>query len=107
MREAAFARAEHATWQRIVERNHGIHANGAHAGKRKVLVIEDNADAATHLRKALEHWEHAVEVACSGPEGLEKARQFDPDFVLCALSLHGMDGYDVARAFRADERLRR
>jgi CheY-like chemotaxis protein len=81
-------------------------ANGVPAGKRKVLVIEDNADAATHLREALEHWDHAVEVACSGPEGLEKARQFDPDFVLCALSLHGMDGYDVARAFRADERLK-
>lgn len=81
-------------------------ANGVHAGKRKVLVIEDNADAAIHLRKALEHWDHAVEVARSGPEGLEKARQFDPDFVLCALGLRGMDGYDVARAFRADEQLK-
>jgi PAS domain S-box-containing protein len=80
--------------------------NGVSAAKRKVLVIEDNADAATHLREALEHWDHAVEVACSGPEGLQKARQFDPDFVLCALSLNGMDGYDVARAFRADEQLK-
>jgi len=81
-------------------------AKGVSAGKRKVLVIEDNADAATHMREALEHWDHAVEVACSGPEGLEKARQFDPDFVLCALRLHGMDGYDVARAFRADAQLK-
>ena len=84
----------------------GQNANGAHSGKRKVLVIEDNADAAIHLRKALEHWDHSVEVASSGPEGLEKARQFDPDFVLCALGLPGMDGYDVARAFRADEQLK-
>jgi PAS domain S-box-containing protein len=84
----------------------GQNANGVPAGKRKVLIIEDNADAATHLRESLEHWDHAVEVACSGPEGLEKARQFDPDFVLCALGLQGMDGYDVARAFRADEQLK-
>jgi len=81
-------------------------ANGVHSGRRKVLVIEDNADAATRLREALEYRDHAVEVACSGPQGLEKARQFDPDFVLCALSLQGMDGYDVARAFRADEQLK-
>jgi CheY-like chemotaxis protein len=84
----------------------GQSANGAHAEKHKVLVIEDNVDAASHLREALEHWDHEVEVARSGPEGLDKARQFDPDFVLCALGLRGMDGYDVARAFRADEQLK-
>jgi len=84
----------------------GSNANGASAGRRKVLVIEDNVDAATNLRQALEHWDHEVEVAGSGPEGLDKARQFDPDFVLCALGLRGMDGYDVARAFRADAQLR-
>jgi signal transduction histidine kinase/ActR/RegA family two-component response regulator len=84
----------------------GSNANGASAGRRKVLVIEDNVDAATNLRQALEHWDHEVEVARSGPEGLDKARQFDPDFVLCALGLRGMDGYDVARAFRADEQLK-
>ena len=84
----------------------GQSANGAHAEKHKVLVIEDNVDAASHLREALEHWDHEVEVARSGPEGLDKARQFDPDFVLCALGLRGMDGYYVARAFRADEQLK-
>lgn len=75
-------------------------------GKRRVLVIENNVDAAASLRETLEIGDHEVEVAHSGPEGLEKARQFDPDFVICALSLPGMDGYEVARAFRSDQRLK-
>ena len=78
----------------------------ASSGKHRVLVIEDNVDAATSLREALESADHEVEVALSGPEGLEKARQFDPEFVLCALGLPGMDGYAVARAFRSDEALK-
>jgi len=73
---------------------------------RKVLVIDDNIDAAASLREALEFGDHQVEVAQSGPEGLEKALQFDPEFVLCALGLAGMDGYEVARAFRSDESLK-
>jgi len=67
---------------------------------RRVLVIEDNVDAADSLREALELGEHAVEVAYSGPEGIERARLFRPDVVLCDIGLPGMDGYDVARAFR-------
>ena len=79
---------------------------GAAAMKCRVLVIEDNVDAACSLREALELRDHEVEVAHSGPEGLEKARQFDPEFVLCALGLPGMDGFEVARAFRSDEMLK-
>lgn len=69
---------------------------------RRVLVIEDNADAADTLREILELDGHAVVVAYNGPEGLAKAREFHPDFVICDISLPGMDGYAVARAFRAD-----
>jgi two-component system CheB/CheR fusion protein len=46
-----------------------------------------------------------VEVAHSGPEGIERARSFPPDVVLCDIGLPGMDGYDVARAFRQDPEL--
>jgi PAS domain S-box-containing protein len=74
--------------------------------RRRVLVIEDNVDAAETLREALEFWQHIVEVACNGPDGLSKARAFKPDVVLCDIGLPGMDGYQVARAFRADEALR-
>ncbi|MGC9986752.1 MAG: response regulator [Polyangia bacterium] len=72
---------------------------------RRVLIIEDNVDAADSLREALELGEHMVEVAHSGPEGIERARSFPPDVVLCDIGLPGMDGYDVARAFRQDPEL--
>jgi CheY-like chemotaxis protein len=48
-----------------------------------VLVIEDNVDAAESLREVLELSDHVVEVAYSGPEGIEKARAFKPEVVLC------------------------
>jgi PAS domain S-box-containing protein len=70
--------------------------------RRRVLVIEDNIDAADTLCEALELGSHEVLVAHSGPEGLTKAREFCPDVVLCDIGLPGMDGYDVARAFRAN-----
>jgi signal transduction histidine kinase/ActR/RegA family two-component response regulator len=74
---------------------------------RRVLVIEDNVDAADMLREALELDGHRVEVANSGPEGIDKARTFGPDVVLCDVGLPEMDGYDVARTLRADPELRR
>jgi PAS domain S-box-containing protein len=72
---------------------------------RRVLVIEDNQDAADSLRDVLEFEQHRVEVAYSGRDGLEKARAFHPDVVLCDIGLPGMDGYAVARAMRADPEL--
>jgi two-component system CheB/CheR fusion protein len=82
---------------------------GSRGGKapRRVLVIEDNADSADSLREALELGGHIVEVAYNGPEGLERARAFRPDVVLCDIGLPGMDGYDVARTMRADPELAR
>jgi PAS domain S-box-containing protein len=74
---------------------------------RRVLVIEDDEDAATTLREVLELDEHVVEVAYTGREGIAKARAFHPDVVLCDISLPGMDGYEVAREMRADPELGR
>ena len=73
---------------------------------RRVLIIEDLADAAQSLREALELCGHQVEVAVNGPTGLARARGFCPEVVLCDIGLPGMDGYEVARAFRADEALK-
>ncbi len=73
---------------------------------RRVLVIEDNADAASSLREVLELGDHVVEVASDGPQGIAKARRFQPEILLCDIGLPEMDGYAVARAFRADETLR-
>jgi two-component system CheB/CheR fusion protein len=73
---------------------------------RRVLLIEDHADAAEGLRGMLELHGHTVEVADSGAAGLDKARAWRPDAVLCDIGLPGMDGYEVARALRADPALR-
>jgi PAS domain S-box-containing protein len=77
-----------------------------HPPSRRILIIEDNADAADSLREMLELGDHRVEVAYSGPEGIQKAMRFGPDVVFCDIGLPGMDGYEVARAFRSEDRLR-
>jgi len=72
-----------------------------------VLLIEDNDDGANSLREVLELSGHHVEIAFSGPEGLEKARASRPEVVICDIGLPGMDGFAVARAIRSDPDLNR
>jgi two-component system CheB/CheR fusion protein len=73
---------------------------------RRVLVIEDNVDAANTLQQALALGKDEIQVAYDGSEGLRKAREFRPEVVFCDVGLPQMDGYEVAKAFRADEALR-
>jgi len=75
-------------------------------GSRRVLIIEDNLDVAQSLQEVLQLGAHTVEVAADGPAGLACARAFHPEVVLCDLGLPGMDGFEVARALRADPELR-
>jgi PAS domain S-box-containing protein len=72
---------------------------------RRVLIIEDNRDAADSLREVLDLLNHSAMVAYSGDEGLEKIRAHRPDVILCDIGLPGMDGHEVARAIRADATL--
>jgi CheY-like chemotaxis protein len=67
-----------------------------------ILIIEDNPDAAHSLRDLLELSGRQVEVAYSGPEGVQTALRFAPAIVLCDIGLPGMDGYEVARRLRAE-----
>lgn len=66
---------------------------------RRVLIIEDNVDAADSLRMALVLEGHEVAVAYNGPDGLAMAIRFHPEILLCDVGMHGMDGYEVAGAF--------
>jgi CheY-like chemotaxis protein len=80
-----------------------VGAAAAPAARRRVLLIEDNRDAAESLRLLLSLIGHEVAVAHAGPEGVEEARRFRPDVVVCDIGLPGgLDGYGVARALRAD-----
>ena len=72
------------------------------ARTRRVLIIEDNHDAAVSLREALELDGHEVQVAHDGREGVALALAFLPEVVLCDIGLPQMDGYQVARALRAE-----
>jgi PAS domain S-box-containing protein len=89
----------------VVESPEPKASNGLHK-RRRVLIIEDNVDGAETLRDVLELCGHDVRVAFDGREGLEVARAFRPEVVLCDIGLPGMTGYEVARAIRSDERLR-
>jgi two-component system CheB/CheR fusion protein len=73
---------------------------------RRILLIEDNLDAAESLRLALELEGHEVLVAHDGPMGLARARELKPEVVLCDVGLPGMDGYLVAKAVRREPGLR-
>jgi CheY-like chemotaxis protein len=74
---------------------------------RRVLIIEDNEDAALTLRMLFEAVGHEVRTAENGCYGLETARSFRPDVIFCDIGLPGgMDGYSVARAIRSDPTLK-
>jgi PAS domain S-box-containing protein len=72
---------------------------------KRVLIIEDNADAAETMRDLLQLTGHEVEVAGSGAAGIEAAERFRPEMVLCDIGLPEMDGYEVARAIRRNPAL--
>jgi signal transduction histidine kinase/ActR/RegA family two-component response regulator len=71
----------------------------------RILIVEDNRDAAEALRVLLELSRHQVVVAHDGPGAIEAARALRPEVVLCDLGLPKMDGYAVARALRQDPAL--
>jgi signal transduction histidine kinase/ActR/RegA family two-component response regulator len=71
-----------------------------------VLIIDDNADIAEILSELLKSIGYTVEVAYNGSEGIVKAREFRPEILLCDIGLPGMNGYDVAKAFRSDQGLK-
>jgi two-component system CheB/CheR fusion protein len=70
------------------------------AERRRILVVEDNRDAADSLRMLLELMGHEVRVAHSGPEGVRAAQEWRPTIVLCDIGLPGMDGFAVAEELR-------
>jgi signal transduction histidine kinase/ActR/RegA family two-component response regulator len=69
---------------------------------RRILLIEDNPMGSRAMRLLLTRLGHEVQVAHTGREGIEAARQFDPEVVLCDIGLPDVDGFAVARALRRE-----
>ena len=68
--------------------------------KRRLLVVDDNKDAAESMSMLLEMWGHEVAFAYDGPSALETAEQWQPEAVFLDIGLPGMDGYEVAERLR-------
>lgn len=68
--------------------------------RRKVLIADDNIDAAESLGMLLELGGHEVRMAHQGREALSQAQLFRPDVALLDIGMPDMSGYDVARQLR-------
>jgi CheY-like chemotaxis protein len=68
---------------------------------RRVLIVDDNRDAADSLCDGLTACGHATAVAYDGPTALEAAATFQPHIALLDIGLPVMDGYELARRLRA------
>jgi PAS domain S-box-containing protein len=69
--------------------------------RRRILVIEDNADNREMMRMLLETLGHEVHEAADGASGVSLAVRLVPEVVLVDIGLPGLDGYEVARQIRA------
>jgi DNA-binding response OmpR family regulator len=66
----------------------------------RVLVVDDNEDAADSSSTLLQLWGHDVRVAYSGKVALESVTTFEPDVFLLDIALPRMSGFEMARRFR-------
>jgi signal transduction histidine kinase len=71
----------------------------------RVLLVEDNLDAAEALGELLRVWGHPVALAHDGLSALQAARETRPEIVLLDIGLPGMDGYEVAQRLRGTAEL--
>jgi CheY-like chemotaxis protein len=67
---------------------------------RRVLVVDDNVDAAESMAMLLRLWGHDVRLAHNGPEALKAASENQPDVMVLDIGLPGMNGYEVAGRLR-------
>src|SRR5690242_5957258 len=73
----------------------------------RVLVVDDNRDAADSLCLLAGMWGHAARAAYDGAQALETARAFRPDCLFLDIGLPGIDGYSLARQIRRETDLGR
>ncbi len=69
---------------------------------RRILVVDDNRDAAEMLAEALQSCGHTLDLAFDGQDVAAHVHNFAPEVILMDIGLPTIDGYQVARALRAD-----
>ena len=74
----------------------------AAAPRRRILVVDDNVDAAEALGELLRDYGHDVMTAHGGPQALDHARLHRPEIALLDIGMPEMDGYEVAKRIRGE-----
>jgi signal transduction histidine kinase/CheY-like chemotaxis protein len=77
-------------------------AVGPGGPRRRILVVDDNVDAAEALGELLRDFGHEVVTAHDGARALDQARLHRPEIVLLDISMPEMDGFEVAKRIRGD-----
>jgi len=72
--------------------------------KKRILVVDDEPDFCSIVQAQLEKEGFEVEIAYSGIEGLEKVHANPPDAIVLDIMMPEMDGYEVCRKLKADEK---
>lgn len=73
-----------------------------HSTPRRILVVDDNADAADTLTILLQLDHHETRTVYSGPDAVQAACEFRPEIVFLDIGLPGMNGYEVAQRLRGE-----
>src|SRR5262245_7916777 len=73
----------------------------------RVLVVDDNRDAANILARLVEEWGYECRVAYDGPSGLARACEYTPDCLITDIEMPGFDGYTLAQRIRQQPGLER
>jgi signal transduction histidine kinase len=71
------------------------------AGFQRIMIVDDNQDAAEILAETLKFVGHDTQIAHDAPSALKLVSGFAPDVILMDIGLPGMDGYELARAIRS------
>ncbi len=74
--------------------------------KKKILIVDDEADLVELLQVLLEQKGYEVFTAFDGQEGLDKVKEKRPDLVVLDVMMPKMDGYQMCRLLKFDEELR-
>ena len=69
---------------------------------RRILIVDDNRDAAISLGMLLELSGYEIETAYDGSASIDAAARFQPQVILLDIGLPGLDGYEVARRMRSE-----